>query len=533
MSRPDFNPVGDCSEGYYGALCSACMPEYSRSGSYACKKCPSAILNLLRIGGIMVLMVLGVVFMVRSTLGGANKKNVHSVYTKILMNHLQLLSICASFKFEWPSQVNSFFSSGTAVTSSSDSIVSFDCQMDNRDPAQVNRYFFEAGRTEVRIVYQKMIIMGFIPVLVALITVTFWGLYLRKRRQLRQLETKFIATLVIIFFLIHPTITQNMIDMYNCQDFDGDLRLMKDLQVICWKDLHTFMGYGVALPCFVVWGIGIPAAVWFLLRKDRERMDTLAVKQKFGFLYNGYKRTNFFWEIVIMYRKILMIAISVFMNRIGIIVQALVLLLLLVGFLQLNNMRRPFANRALNDIEDMSLMTGIITIYCAIFYISSKDPQSESFNANKDFYLDNNGKLMLFAIIVLANVAFILTWVVRFVSVIRLLVKERSARIYIWCFLCCRKDKLEKENEQLAKILKRETIIEKIEEVQFFLKNMKKMYTRQIFYGGHQRFMKMLYFIENEKGQIDMTEKKHNFYIQGKMARDRKFDPDRMKAILD
>lgn len=43
----------------------------------------------------------------------------------------------------------------------------------------------------------------------------------------------------------------------------------------------------------------------------------------------------------------------------------------------------------------------------------------------------------------------------------------------------------------------------------------------------------MLYFIENEKGTIDMTEKKHNFYIQGKMARDRKFDPVRMAEVLD
>ena len=62
------------------------------------------------------------------------------------------------------------------------------------------------------------------------------------------------------------------------------------------------MVYAVALPSIVIWGIGIPAAVWILLRKDRERLDTDAVKFKFGFLYNGYKRTNYFWEIVIMYR---------------------------------------------------------------------------------------------------------------------------------------------------------------------------------------------------------------------------------------
>jgi len=43
----------------------------------------------------------------------------------------------------------------------------------------------------------------------------------------------------------------------------------------------------------------------------------LETKQKFGFLYNGYKKEYFFWEIVIMYRKILIIFISVFLYSEG------------------------------------------------------------------------------------------------------------------------------------------------------------------------------------------------------------------------
>jgi len=97
------------------------------------------------------------------------------------------------------------------------------------------------------------------------------------------------------------------------------------------------MALGVALPCLILWGIGIPAIVWLLMMREREKLDTKAVQEKFGFLYNGYKRDNFFWEIVIMYRKILMIAIAVFMNRIGLVVQALVLLIIMIAFLYLNS----------------------------------------------------------------------------------------------------------------------------------------------------------------------------------------------------
>lgn len=226
--------------------------------------------------------------------------------------------------------------------------------------------------------------------------------------------------------------------MFNCSDFDGDLRLVGDLQVVCWEGLHPTITLGVALPCFIAWGLGIPAGVLVLMFRDREKLDTLAVKEKFGFLYNGYKRSSFFWEIIIMYRKILMIAIAIFMNRIGIIVQALVLLIVMVGFLQLNNSRRPFASRTLNDIEDLSLITGIVTIYCGIFFITNKDSKSESFNPAVDFSLPSWGSMMIFLIILLANLMFVLTWGFKFVGIIRSMIKERHQQIYLCLFLCCR-----------------------------------------------------------------------------------------------
>jgi hypothetical protein len=66
--------------------------------------------------------------------------------------------------------------------------------------------------------------------------------------------------------------------MFNCQTFDGDLRLMSDLQVICYEDLHITMSLYVALPCLVIWGIGIPAALWFLMHREKEKLDTVGTK---------------------------------------------------------------------------------------------------------------------------------------------------------------------------------------------------------------------------------------------------------------
>ena len=64
----------------------------------------------------MIAAILLVIFMVRSTLAGAKDvSNVTSIYTKILMNHLQLVMLTASFNFKWPDEVVTFFNSSKPV----------------------------------------------------------------------------------------------------------------------------------------------------------------------------------------------------------------------------------------------------------------------------------------------------------------------------------------------------------------------------------------------------------------------------------
>lgn len=184
MIKPADNPVGDCKEGTYGVICSACMPGYARSGSFGCAQCPDPLINLLRVIGIILILAFIVALLVRSTINSATRKNTHSVYLKIFMNHLQLLAICASFKFEWPSFVEDFFSSGSFIVSAQESIVSFDCFMDTRDPLSIQRYFFRTGEKEIRVIYQKLFIMAFAPILLAVLVITFWGILLKKRNKL-------------------------------------------------------------------------------------------------------------------------------------------------------------------------------------------------------------------------------------------------------------------------------------------------------------------------------------------------------------
>ena len=80
-----------------------------------------------------------------------------------------------------------------------------------------------------------------------------------------------------------------------------------------------------------------------------------------------------------MYRKILVIVIAVFISAFGAITQALFVFLLVITFLIINLKLQPFTQVALNDLETLSLVASMITVYCGIFFMQD---QPEVYNSS-------------------------------------------------------------------------------------------------------------------------------------------------------
>ena len=85
------------------------------------------------------------------------------------------------------------------------------------------------------------------------------------------------------------------------------------------------------------------------------------------------------------------------------------------------------------------------------------------------------------------------------------------------------------ENSKRAAVKKKEVIISKIEEICLFLNQVKTMYIKDIKFADHERLLGLLYFADYERGNIDLTERQHNFLIQGPIARMRKYDAGRLE----
>lgn len=200
------------------------------------------------------------------------------------------------------------------------------------------------------------------------------------------------------------------------------------------------------MPSIIVWGLGIPLFAFILMFRDRHKLQEIETKEKFGFLYNGYQTDLFYWEIVIMYRKIGMIFIAVFITPQGVIAQAMLVFLLMIAFLIVNLKKKPYVSIALNDLETMSLITSAISIYCGIFFISdvaAEDLAALPSSVKGIVTLSTNMRLAFFFIIMLANLAFFGFWAYKMLSEVKNTLIKKFEKLYLALCLCNNRGKLE------------------------------------------------------------------------------------------
>ncbi len=171
----------------------------------------------------------------------------------------------------------------------------------------------------IRIFFQKLIMMAILPLIIAGFSYLFWIIYKNCKKDKPNIIGKLMSTLVIGLFLVHPNIVQMMFFNFKCKDVDDDKRVQDDLQIICWSREHKFFSFTVAIPSILVWGLGIPFFALILIQRVKNQLDSVDARERFGFLYRGYRKSFYYWEIVIMYRKIGLIFISVFISAFGVI----------------------------------------------------------------------------------------------------------------------------------------------------------------------------------------------------------------------
>mmetsp|Transcript_12154 Transcript_12154/g.23071 ORF Transcript_12154/g.23071 Transcript_12154/m.23071 type:complete len:224 (-) Transcript_12154:72-743(-) len=117
------------------------------------------------------------------------------------------------------------------------------------------------------------------------------------------------------------------------------------------------------------------------------------MKLRFGFLHSGYRKSKFFWEFLIIMRKIIIISCVVFIGNHSIKIQALTIMFTLSLFLFLQFYVKPYNHVDLNRAEMCSILCAAVTMYCGVYYLTRD--------------LDEGSKIFFFCIMIVVNVVFL------------------------------------------------------------------------------------------------------------------------------
>ena len=117
----------------------------------------------------------------------------------------------------------------------------------------------------------------------------------------------------MVLFLGYPSVSIKLFRLFRCIDVGGVYYLFDDMRLQCYTAEWT--GYAIyAVTMIVVYVIGLPVVIFMLLYRNRMTMygpNSSRTLRKYGFLYDSYGESAWFWEVEELVRKLFLTAVPV------------------------------------------------------------------------------------------------------------------------------------------------------------------------------------------------------------------------------
>ena len=184
-----------------------------------------------------------------------------------------------------------------------------------------------------------------------------------------------ITTIVVGTFLMYPTIIKQSLATISCKQYGEKSYLIEDLSVECYDSTYN-MYITICYLALIVYGIGIPAIGFAFLYKYRYNLYDSENRYQgaapLSFLFLGYRNQVWYYEFIVMMKKVVLILISVFLKNYSRYQMIVASLLMQVAFF-LHVFLKPYdtiTNYGLlcNRLENMSLLALVVTLNSGLFF---------------------------------------------------------------------------------------------------------------------------------------------------------------------
>ena len=192
--------------------------------------------------------------------------------------------------------------------------------------------------------------------------------------------------------------------LFFCVEIDnGDKWLQQDLDIRCWDSTHIKWSLAIGIPSIILWILGIPLLGFYMLYRNRKLLNHREFLGKYKYIYQGLREDCFYWELINMGRKVILISVNVFLNLQRPIFKALLSLLILFLFWQLQKTMNPYKNDIFNKLEQREIFASISIFFGALFFLSPEIQTSTLMGAFILIILLNSFFLLLFAYCIISQ----------------------------------------------------------------------------------------------------------------------------------
>ena len=411
-------------------LCHACLEGWRRVSRDECGQCGQQSSNwlLMIAGGFLILAAL--TFLVLNTIKTAGTTTVSESVQKILINYMQVAALFGNFPLRWPVAVVSLFNIQGGFSTVGEHFVNPDCVS------------AVGHSSEAELHYAKQIGYFLLPWTLVLLSFAAWKLYARVKKidfskrtvghkqvdgeDLKELtpKDKMVISFCVLVYLLYPTLCGQGFALFNCIRVGKKLYFLIDLQEPCYEGRHFVWALAIGMPQLLLHVVGLPSAGLYMLYRNRHKLSNPVVRARYGLFLGGYKPSRYYWEIVVIVRKVSVVALSIFGTAIRIEIQALMALLLVCGCGVAQLIGNPFQvneenkrNRYLISLELGSLLVIWLTMWGGVLMFQLDDGDD----------IDRSLKEMITIFICIMNAVLLLWMIKRYILEVLNENKEKTA----------------------------------------------------------------------------------------------------------
>jgi len=165
----------------------------------------------------------------------------------------------------------------------------------------------------------------------------------------------YLSTMILIY-IAYPLLLMKTLSIFPCFELgdNGDFFLYEEMDTECYTSIHNFLMWVVGTPSLILWCIGLPTCLFIRLSMNRKKLSSEMYMEYYGFIYDGLKPKFFFFEFILLLKKLLLVFSFKLMHSYFLMYKTLVALFLNIFQTEFQKSWNVYSEDHLNDIHTLS-----------------------------------------------------------------------------------------------------------------------------------------------------------------------------------